>query len=219
MTDLIPSGDYAYDVTTRTGYAAGRPVHFTSPGPWAHGLLAAPGRGTLILGGDVSGDPGGPVMRQFVARVQASGLNRVVLVMGGYPSIGDANNAASTYSTAVAAAGWNGDVQTLIYGKNGFDPAALDGAAGVLFVGGDQSQLAGPLGDAAFRSFVHTAVAQAPVVMTDGAMTAAMGSWYLANPSLAARHWGIRQSPRSGRTPRSSNPGSALFPAPPSSRG
>jgi cyanophycinase-like exopeptidase len=117
-----------------------------------------------------------------VTRAQATGLSKVVLVMGGYPSIGDANNAAATYSAAVAAAGWNGDVKTLIFGKDGFDPAALNGAAGVMFVGGDQSQLAGPLGDGAFRSFVRDAVAQAPVVMTDGAMTAAMGSWYLANP-------------------------------------
>jgi cyanophycinase len=182
VTDLIPSGDYAYDVTTRTGYAGGHPLDFTAPGPWAPGLLAAPGLGTVILGGDVSGDPGGTVMRQFVARAQASGLAKVVLVVGGYPSIGDANNAAATYSTAVAAAGWDGDVQTLVYGKDGFDPNALEGAAGVLFVGGDQSELAGPLGDAAVRAFVYAAVAQAPVVMTDGAMTAAFGSWYLANP-------------------------------------
>jgi len=182
VTDLIPSGDYRYDVTTRTGYAGGRPVRFSPPGPWAHGLLAAPGPGTLILGGDVSGDPAGPVMGQFVARAQATGLSKVVLVMSGYPSVGDANNAAATYGAAVAAAGWSGDVKTLIYGKDGFDPAALNGAAGVLVVGGDQSRLSGPLGDTAFASFVRDAVAQAPVVMTDGAMTAAMGSWYLANP-------------------------------------
>jgi cyanophycinase len=182
LTDLIPSGDYAYDVTKRTGYASGRPVRFTSPGPWAPGLLAPPGQGTLILGGDVSGDPGGPVMAQFVARARATGLSQVVLVMGGYPSIGDANNGAALYSTALAAAGWKGGVKTLIYGKDAFDPAAMNGAAGVMLVGGDQSRLAGPLGDAAFGSFVRDAVARAPVVMTDGAMTAAMGSWYLANP-------------------------------------
>ncbi|MDR2986177.1 MAG: hypothetical protein LBV34_15180 [Nocardiopsaceae bacterium] len=187
VTDLIPTGDYAYDVTGRTAYSGGQPVPFTSPGPWAPGLLTAPGQGTLILGGDVSGDPGGPVMGQFVARAQATGLSKVVLVTAGYPSTGDANNAAATYNAALATAGWNGDVQTLIYGKNGLDPAALQGVAGVLLVGGDQSQLAGPLGDTAFRSFVHAAVAQAPVVMTDHAMTAAMGSWYLANPETASK--------------------------------
>jgi len=190
VTDLIPSGDYSYDVTTRTGYAAGHAVRFRSPGPWAPGLLAAPGRGTLILGGDVSGDPAGPVMQQFVSRAQSTGLTKVVLVMAGYPSIGDANNAAATYSTALAAAGWNGGVQALVYGKEGLDPAALDGAAGVLFAGSDQSQLAGPLGDAGFGSFAHAAVAEAPVVMTDGAMTAAMGSWYLANPEPSKKDLG-----------------------------
>jgi cyanophycinase-like exopeptidase len=121
-------------------------------------------------------------MQQFVARATSTGLGKVVLAMGGYPSIGDANTAAATYTTALAAAGWSGDVQTLVYGKDGFDPGVLQGAAGVLFAGGDQSELTGPLGDAAFRSFAHAAVAAAPVVMADGAMTAAMGSWYLANP-------------------------------------
>jgi cyanophycinase len=187
VTDLIPSGDYSYDVTTRTGYAGGRAVQFSSPGAWAPGLLAAPGPGTLILGGDISADPGGPVMQQFVARATSTGLGKVVLVTDGYPSIGDANTAVAVYSSALSSAGWNGGVQTIVYGKDGLDPAALNGAAGVLFVGGDQSQLSAPLGDAAFRAFAHAAVAQAPVVMTDGAMTAAMGSWYLANPEAGKK--------------------------------
>jgi cyanophycinase len=190
VTDVIPSGDYAYDVTTRVGYADGSPVPFVPPGPWRSGLLAAPGRGTLILAGDVSDDPTGPVMHQFVGRAEGTRLPRVVLVMAGYPSTGDANNAANTYSADLAAAGWTGEVRTLIYGKDGFDPSALDGAAGVLLVGGDQSQLAAPVGDAMFRAFVAAAVAHVPVVMTDHAMTAAMGPWYAANPDPSTRDRG-----------------------------
>jgi cyanophycinase-like exopeptidase len=52
----------------------------------------------------------------------------------------------------------------------------------VLLVGGDQSQLRTPLSDPAFTAFVHDAVVGAPVVMTDGGMTAAAGARYVANP-------------------------------------
>ena len=50
----------------------------------------------------------------------------------------------------------------------------------MLFVGGDQSQLATPVSDPSFTSFVRAAVQLAPVVMTDHAMTAAMGDRYAA---------------------------------------
>lgn len=188
VTDLLPSGPYSYDMTSRTAYADGAPVPFQSPGPWAPGLLHAPGPGTLILGGDVSGDVSGPVMQHFVDGADASGHSRVVLVLAGYSSTGAANTAAKVYRAGLADAGWAGTIKTLIYGKNGFDLSALDGAAGVLFAGGDQAYLTGPVGDPAFRSFADEAVSQAPVVMTDRAMTAAMGDWYVANPDPTSKN-------------------------------
>jgi cyanophycinase len=181
LTHLIPSGDFSYDVAARTPFSHGHPVAFRSPGAWSAGLLHAPGRAALLLGGDVSATPSGAVLSQFVQRAKASGKSRIVEVFAGYSSTGTTND-QQTYRKAVAAAGWSGTVTQVIYGQHALSNTDLAGAAGVLFVGGDQAKLAAPVGDAGFRSFVRAAMNGAPVVMTDHAMTAAMGSWYSALP-------------------------------------
>lgn len=152
------------------------------PGPWTPGLLDQPGAGPLILGGDVSTDLTGPVMTGFVRRAEAKGRSALLLVFAGYGSTGASNHDVQTYRKGVAAAGWAGEVRSLVYGQDRLDPSLIGGAAGVLFVGGDQSQLAGPVADPAFASLVRTAVDDAPVVMTDHAMTAAMADEYSAVP-------------------------------------
>jgi cyanophycinase len=182
LTHLLPSGDFAYDVAARLPSSGGQPIPFVSPGPWAPGLLDAPGPGALILGGDVSGDFTGPVMSAFVQRAQASGRSKIVEVFAGYQGTGAANHDAQLYQKGLVAAGWGGSLSQIVYGQHALSPADLAGAAGVLFVGGDQASLAGPVADASFRSFVQAAVAAAPVVMADHAMTAAMGQWYVAVP-------------------------------------
>ena len=55
-------------------------------------------------------------------------------------------------------------------------------AAGFLFAGGDQSLIGTALTDAQFAGFVRGALAGAPLVITDRAMTAAMGARYSTNP-------------------------------------
>jgi cyanophycinase len=182
LTHVIPVGDFGYDLVTRTPSANGVPVTFTSPGPWTPGLLDQPGAGPLILGGDVSADFTGPVMGEFVQGAQGSGRSLLLLVFAGYGSTGASNHDVQVYRKGVASAGWTGKVRSLVYGQDQLDASLIDRAAGVLFVGGDQSALAGPVGDASFASFVREAVAEAPVVMTDHAMTAAMGDRYTALP-------------------------------------
>ncbi|MDX6546172.1 MAG: hypothetical protein QOG02_1946 [Gaiellales bacterium] len=185
LTHLIPSGKFTYDVAARMPYDHGQAQAFHSPGPRPAGLLRAPGPGRLILGGDVAGDPTGPVMGEFLRRASASGGSRIVEVFAGYPSTGTSNHDAQLYAKAVADAGWVGEVDQIVYGQHALSASELAGAAGVLFVGGDQASLAAPVGDRAFASFVRAAIANAPVVMTDRAMTAAMGRWYAALPEPA----------------------------------
>ncbi len=169
-------------MAARLPYDHGHARAYSSPGSWPAGLLRAPGPGALILGGDVAGDPTGPVMSGFVHRAEASGGSRIVEVFAGYPSTGASNHDAQAYGKAVIDAGWNGEVEQIVYGQHPLSTADLVGAAGVLFVGGDQSALAAPVADPTFRTFVRTAIAGAPVVMTDRAMTAAMGGWYASLP-------------------------------------
>ena len=180
LTHIVPAGDFSYDLATRTPYAHGAPVPFVSPGPWTPGLLGQPGTGPLILGGDVSGDFTGPVMTDFLQRASASGRSLLLLVFAGYASTGASNHDVQAYRKGVAAGGWSGKVRSLVYGQDALDQSLIDQAAGVLFVGGDQSQLATPVSDPSFTSFVRAAVQLAPVVMTDHAMTAAMGDRYAA---------------------------------------
>src|SRR5439155_6939150 len=124
---------------------------------------------------------------------KASGSRRVVILSGGYASNSQAQSAASAYKQGLRAAGWTEttyDVDTIVYGSQPqWSGATIDqlegqlmGAAGVLLVAGDQSQLAAPLADNTFRNLVGYAVQNSPVVMTDRAMTAAMGDWYAASP-------------------------------------
>jgi cyanophycinase len=182
LTHLIPAGAFSYDAAARVPYDHGHGRAYSSPGPWPAGLLRAPGPGALILAGDVAGDPSGPVMSEFVNRAEATGGSRIVEVFAGYPSTGASNHDAQAYGKAVVDAGWNGELEQIVYGQHALSASDLAGAAGVLFVGGDQSALSAPLADAAFGRFVRTAIAGAPVVMTDRAMTAAMGQWYASLP-------------------------------------
>jgi cyanophycinase-like exopeptidase len=182
---LAPNATLSYSLASRTPTFNGKAVKYTAQPAWSASLLRAPGPGGLILGGDVSGDPSGPALSAFVAQAKASGRSQIVVAAAGYASPSAGQQATNTYTQALNKAGWQGQpysVLPLTYGVSSFDPHQLDGAAGVLFVGGDQSLLAAPLGDSAFRAFVSYAVAHAPAVMTDRAMTAAAGDWYDAIP-------------------------------------
>jgi cyanophycinase-like exopeptidase len=182
---LAPNSTLSYSLTTRTPTYNGKAVKYVAQPAWSASLLRAPGSGGLILGGDVSADPSGPALTAFVNQAKASGRSQIVVVAAGYASTSAGQQATNTYTQALNKAGWQGQPYStlpLTYGASSLDPHLLDSAAGVLFVGGDQSFLAAPLGDASFRAFVAQAVASAPVVMTDHAMTAAAGDWYDAIP-------------------------------------
>ena len=182
LTDLIaPGHGVEYDLKYRVAVAAGIEVPFDPPGPWPSGLLESPGVGPLILGGDVTGDPSGQAMRAFVARAQASGGQDIVAVFAAYTTRHAEDRAETAYSDALRASGWTGDIHTVALGRDPL-PTLSGNEAGVLLVGGDQSLLSGPIGDAGFVDFAHAAVESGAPVMTDGAMTAAMGADYVANP-------------------------------------
>ncbi len=180
LTHLVPAGPFSFDVSARMPFSDGRAEEHRPPGPWPDGLLHAPGPGVLVLGGGVIDDATGAVMREFVDRASSGGGSRIVEVFAGYPSTEASSHDAQLYAEAAAAAGWSGEIDQIVYRPHALATSDLAGAAGVLFAGGDQAALAGPLRDTKFRSFVQTAIAHAPVVMTDRAMTAAAGRWYSA---------------------------------------
>jgi cyanophycinase len=191
LTHIIAPGNVTYDMTQREVMVDGDAVALDAPAGWDASLLAAPGPGTLILGGDLSLDWSGAAVDAFAEHVAANpDARKLLIVSAGYADGYAARRATAAYAGGLQSVGLGFpryQVKALAWDyvpdwENLDINALLDGVAGVVFVGGDQSQLAGALGDARFQGLVQAAVAQAPVVLTDRAMTAAMGDWYVANP-------------------------------------
>ncbi|HEU5423165.1 MAG TPA: hypothetical protein VFU72_06475, partial [Nitrolancea sp.] len=186
LTQIMPPGPYSYNVVGRRLSVAGFAQPAIAPTAWDAGVLRAPGPGTLLLGGDLLA--GGSGLSSFVSQARATGSHRVVLVVAGFFSTGDASSTANTYAQALKKLGWSQskDQITILNfedttGWSRVAPDVVDGAAGVILVGGDQSQMARPLADATFRALVEQAIDTAPVVLTDRAMTPAMGEQYVTN--------------------------------------
>lgn len=109
----------------------------------------------------------------------------MVVVAAGYADGNAAQAAGNSYSAALTAAGWHGSVTVLVRGRDTVNVAAVNGAAGVLFVGGDQARIGTAVSDRNFATAVRWAVLTGHAVLTDGAMTAAMAARYaaVANPT------------------------------------
>jgi cyanophycinase-like exopeptidase len=183
---LAPGTGMTYDVQSRLPFVDGRPVAAPAH-PEALPRLHARGRATLLLGGGDNADGSSPVLQRLVAEAEEGVRGRkgeLVVICAGYPSAADARQAAEPYVDALRTAGWSGSdrgVRVFSAGSDELSPRSVRSAAGVLFVGGDQSLMAPFLRDASFVATVHHAAKSSPVVMTDEAMTAAMGDWYLQN--------------------------------------
>jgi cyanophycinase len=175
---LSPNRRVALDLATREPHVAGRPLPFDDRGRDEPRLRAGPGA-ALMLGGDVSEDLGGPVIREFVRQAsRRDRLGKMVVIAAGYPSAVDAQAAADLYAQALVKAGWRGSTRIHLQGQTRLDFARARDAAGVLLVGGDQSLLAGPLADREFVDWVATAARHADVVMLERAMAAAAGEHF-----------------------------------------
>ena len=180
LTHLIPAGPFSYDVSARTPFDHGQAQTYRSPGPWPAGLLHAPGPGVLLLGGGVADDPTGAVMREFVKRARvpaARGSSRCSRAIRAparptttpsstprprpRPAGAARSTRSSTDSTPSPSPTWPEP------------PACCSSVA-------TRRRWRRRWATARFASFVRTAIAHAPVVMTDRAMTAAVGRWYSA---------------------------------------
>jgi cyanophycinase len=181
LTHLIaPDTATSYDVVHRTVSIAGNQV--STPQPKTLPTLHIPGRATVLLGGGGNDTASSAVLRSFV---KAANGSWVVVVAAGYADDAAAQRAADRYRSALAGAGWTGAVTVLVQGRDRVDAAAVRGAAGVLFAGGDQSLIGAAVDDSGFADAVRSSVQTLPAVLTDGAMTAAMARTFdaVADPT------------------------------------
>jgi len=189
LTHLLPpSPALGFDVVARVPMLAGQRLAWRGPAPapqpWGNAS-----RATLVLGGDVSQDLGGPVIKEVVrlASRASAGVNAasrsIVLVTAAYADQEAAQADALAYQQALVQAGWRGSVRVLgQVGGGALDASQLKSAAGVILLGGDQALLPAALADTGLQNLVRNAAMSAEVLMLDHAMTAAAGSHYDAVP-------------------------------------
>jgi len=181
LTHVLPPGrQVAFDLARREPWWRGRPVPYDEP-RGTPGLRSGH-EATLMLGGDVSDDLGGPVVREFVRQASKQRLGKIVVVAAAYASPADAQAAADLYARALVAAGWAGTTSIHLHGQTRLDPARAKDASGVLLLGGDQSLMGAVLADRAFTDWIRSAAGSANVVLFERAMTAAAGEHFDAIP-------------------------------------
>jgi cyanophycinase-like exopeptidase len=179
---VAPGDDVTFDLASRVASVNGAPVRYRSPGPWPNGLLSAPGTGTLMLAGDLSRPRPSRATARFVQLANASGGDRIVVLTAAYADEASSRRDSAKYLANLRAAGWTGGLDRVLYPQNQLP--SLAGVAGVLLAGGDPSLLQSAL-DPELKAFVAGSLRVAPVVLTDQAMTQAMGGAYAANPNAA----------------------------------
>ena len=182
LTHLLTTGS-SYDLTTRTFSRGGTALPSLAGTPWTPPTDANPG--TLVLGG---GDVPASGVADVVAAASEGGVakgDRIVVVAVG------AKKTANPYVKAVKAAGWTGSVSTAAYGAK---QPVVRGARAVLLVAADPVVVGTRLSEPGFRSWVTGVVTTHPAVLTDGAMTAAVGERY--SPKRRSTSYGRPRGPR-----------------------
>ncbi|MDN5764814.1 MAG: Type 1 glutamine amidotransferase-like domain-containing protein [Humibacillus sp.] len=175
-----PGTGMTYDLTRRLPIVDGRPVRLPDRAGRATPKITTSARATLLLGGGDNADGSAAVMKRFAQIAGKGSSQRVVIIAAGYADVTAARADAKTYRDALAATGRTdlGQVLIKVHGVDRINAKTVKGAAGVILIGGGQSEIGGAVSDRAFATAVKASARDSAVVMTDGAMTAAMGTRY-----------------------------------------
>ncbi|SOC53749.1 hypothetical protein [Ornithinimicrobium cerasi] len=180
---LAPGTGLTYDVTGRSVSVDGTVVE---PGDRAAlPNLSIGGRGSLWLGGGQNNRATSEPLAEFVDAARsarpASRGGAILLATVAYTDADARNRAVTSYSAALRAVGWTGEIEAVDAGD--LSSAEVARAAGLLVVGGDQSLLDDADSDRTLGRVLSQAVQQPGPVMTDDAATALLGSTYVADPT------------------------------------
>ena len=182
-----PGTGMTYDLTRRLPIVDGRAVRLPERARQATPKITTSARATLLLGGGDNADGSAAVMKRFAEIAGKRSSHRVVIIAAGYADAATAKADATKYGAALAATGRTDLEQVVVkvHGTDRINAQTVQGAAGVILIGGDQSEIGGAVSDRAFATAVKQSARDSAVVMTDGAMTAAMGQRYAsdANPN------------------------------------
>jgi cyanophycinase len=182
---VLPEGPYGYDLAARRPIINGV-VDEDAPdlsGRDFEFLHAPAGNGTLILSGDITGDPTGPVVTRFAQL--AMGLDEPTVVLAaGFATNQQANQSANSWATRLTNLGVS-PVETAILNENTNIPALVAQlqAAGAIFVtGNNQPTVMNRMG---LLNQIDLAGlwAGGRLLLLDNAMAAAAGEWMSNEPT------------------------------------
>ena len=175
-----PGTGMTYDLVRRLPIVDGRAVRLPDRAFKATPKVTTSARATLLLGGGDNADGSAAVMKRFAEIAGKRSSHRVVIIAAGYTDATAARAEAKRYRDALAATGRAdlNQVSIMLHGTDRINAKTFKGAAGVILIGGDQSEIGGAVADRALAKAISQAARDSAVVMTDGAMTAAMGERY-----------------------------------------
>lgn len=180
---LAPGTGMEYDVVNRSVALDGITVEVE--GRQDVPTISLRGRSTLWLGGGQNDRASSEPLAEFVQSVlhsrPASRGGAIVLVTLPYPDAAARDRAVSSYSNALRATGWDGQITVVDSGD--LTSSTVARTAGLLVVGNDQSLLSDIVQDQAFARVLRQAIQQPGPVMTDDAATALLGTTYVADPT------------------------------------
>lgn len=176
LVNLIPPGDFIYDLEQRRFTQFGEAAFVSGPSPRlerAYETLALPsGAGALFLAGGLDKSlQNNPTLQRFV-ELSGGESARILVVAAGYPSDSSAQRTADKYAAAL-----NSNTQTLVIPRNASEPPPLpEGITGILLVGRDQGLIeVGALPD------LRAAWLSGTPILADGAAAAVLGQFYSAH--------------------------------------
>ena len=180
--------DASYDIDSRTFTVGGEEVVLEDQPGWNSNLLRAPGEGTLILGGNMAVDWDNDGIDVFIDELKDNGSRRIAIVAAAGENSFQLRRLAAEYVRGLwfnGASPFSYTVEVYIVDGPRWSQAEaedLEGVGGVIFVGDDQQHLGSAVENRKLTEMVEYALENVPVVMTDGALTAAMGEWFVSSP-------------------------------------
>ncbi len=190
-------GSIGYDLNQRMAFLDGTPRPAWGQRANRAGNPELTSARPILVGGDLSVGPGWPgeskVLRELVARAKSTGP--MLVVAAGYDDAAAADADMDGYAQSLTASGWPGAVQKVVYPAT-ISNTQLQNAAGVIFLGANQSAIPALLADRTFVNLVRSAHARSSIVMLDRSLAAIAGDTYDAidDSSDAIDAWKVSQA-------------------------
>ncbi|MGH9625625.1 MAG: hypothetical protein ACRD4G_14965, partial [Bryobacteraceae bacterium] len=186
LTQILgPDPGLAYSVPTRRPEMDGGPVPFRPPENPPACAPAIQNSGKVVLLGGSFDENHDQQLRRFVAVLNVHHVRQVAILVFGKANARRSQAALRRTEADLRASGWNQAIQSWPIDEVGgaLQPSeASIVSSGVLMLAGDGATMHSIILQPELRALIGEVMRRSPAVITDGAMTAVLGSAYAGNP-------------------------------------